>query len=151
MEAEQDISNSNIYHVIKTWKFSNNIVSPTVSNNNNPNFLQNFTRHRLRQPSSLNSKSGVLQALLGNAENAVYNDTAEMMNDLFDLSNSEKTLFLKDMKGNLYMVHTSNPITQTINTNSGKQEVTINLPWEEIGDTEGVALIQLPSDEGWNV
>lgn len=151
MEAEQDISNSNIYHVIKTWKFSNNIVSPTVSNNNNPNFLQNFTRYRLRQPSSLNSKSGVLQALLGNAENAVYNDTAEMMNDLFDLSNSEKTLFLKDMKGNLYMVHTSNPITQTINTNSGKQEVTINLPWEEIGDTEGVALIQLPSDEGWNV
>lgn len=151
MEAEQDISNSNIYHVIKTWKFSNNIVSPTVSNNNNPNFLQNFTRHRLRQPSSLNSKSGVLQALLGNAENAVYNDTAEMMNDLFDLSNSEKTLFLKDMKGNLYMVHTKEPITQTINTITGKQEVTINLPWEEIGDTEGVALIQLPTDEGWNV
>ena len=151
MEAEQDISNSNIYHVIKTWIFSNNIGAPTVSNNNSPNLLQNFTRYRLRQPSSLNSKSGVLQALLGNAENASYNDTAEMMNDLFDLSNTEKTLFLKDMKGNLYMVHTSDPITQTINTNSGKQEVTINLPWEEIGDTTGLALIQLPTDEGWDV
>ena len=53
------------------------------------------------------------------------------------------------MKGNLYMVGISNPIEQTINISSTKQEVTISIPWEEIGDASNISIIQTPLDEGW--
>ena len=29
------------------------------------------------------------------------------------------------------------------------QEITISVPWEEVGDANNVSLIQLPDDEGW--
>lgn len=151
IEASQDKEFPNVYHVVKTWRFSNNLSVGGISNNNTPNWLTNFTPYRLRQPSSRLGQSGTLQALLSNynqSEN-FYKDTVEMMDELKRASISVNTFFLKDMKGNLYMVGISGPITQTVSLKSKIQEVTISVPWEEVGDATNVALIQLPTDEGW--
>lgn len=123
----------------------------SLSNNNSPNWLTNFTPYRFRQPSSRLGQSGTLQALLSNYDKNenFYQDTVKMMDELKEASISQNTFFLKDMKGNLYMVGISGPITQTVNVKTQVQEVTISVPWEEIGDATNVAIIQLPTDEGW--
>lgn len=151
IEASQDKDFPNVYHVVKVWRFGNNLSVGGISNNNTPNWLTNFTPYRLRQPSSRLGQSGTLQALLSNynrSEN-FYKDTVEMMDELKQASASLNTFFLKDMKGNLYMVGISGPITQTVSLKSKIQEVTISVPWEEVGDATNVSLIQLPTDEGW--
>lgn len=150
IEATQDETQPDVYHVVKCWRFGNNISAGSISNNNTPNWLTNFTGYRLKQPSSRKGKSGSLQALLSNVRNSDYNDTAAQMDELFAASNSLNDFFLKDMKGNLYKVAIANPITQTISTKTGKQEVTISLAWEETGSAVGVAIIQLPTDDGWD-
>lgn len=151
MEATQDQNESNVYHVLNTWRFGNNINAGSVSNNNTPTWLTNFTPYRLRQPISRSGKSGTLQALLSNYnyEFGEYSDSYEMMESLYAASSSSNVFFLKDMKGNLYMVHISAPIVQMINTKTVVQQVSVSIPWEEVGNAENVMLIQLPTDAGW--
>lgn len=141
----------NVYHVVNVWRFGNNISAGSISNNNSPNWLTNFTPYRLRQPSQRLGQSGTLQALLSNynqSEN-FYEDTVAMADKIKNASISTNTFFLKDMKGNLYMVGISGPITQTINTKSKVQEITVSVPWEEVGDASNVSLIQTPEDISW--
>ena len=149
-EASVDANDETVYHVLQVFEFDGNIESSQVSNNNQPTMLTNFTPYRLRQPMSVLGKSGTLTALIGNAVNGIYtDDTAAKMEKLFALSASPNVLFLKDTKGTLRMVHTAAPITQTVNIKQEVQSVTINLPWEEIGDINGISLIQTPADAGW--
>lgn len=145
----QDEDQPNVYHVVYYFRFGNNINAGSVSNNNNPNFLETFTGYRLKQPVKRKGKSGTLGALLSNCENGEYIDTATQMDNLYALSNCKNPIFLKDMKGNLYMVSIAGAITQTINTKSARQEVSISIPWEEIANAENVSIIQIPTDEGW--
>ena len=153
IEAEPDAQNPDVYHVARYWRFSANLSSGAVSNNNTPNFGTNFTRYRLPQPAARMGRSGTLSSLLSNVSRYTgrYSDTAEEMQELFEASASTNPFFLKDMKGNLYMVRISAPITQTIRESSSAQYVTVSLPWEEIGDADGVSLIQLPGDQGWGL
>lgn len=149
IEASADEDDPTVFNVINVWRFGNNVSAGSVSNNNSPTWLTNFTPYRLRQPVSRKGKSGVLQALISNAKNGKYEDDVDQMEALFALSSSINTLFLKDTKGNLYMVATSGAIVQTINTRSREQEVTVSIPWEEIGDASGISLIQMSSDPLW--
>lgn len=147
--TEQDKEQPNSYHVVTSFRFGNNMQGGSITNNNTPNFLTNFTEYRTKQPSSRMSKSGTLQALLSNTVRGVYSDTTQQMENLFAISKCRNPMFLKDMKGNLYMVTISAPITQTINTKSAQQEVTVSIPWEEIGSSKGVAIIQIQTNEHW--
>ncbi len=151
IEATEDKDNPNVFHALKVWRFGNNISAGSVSNNNSPNWLTNFTPYRLKQPTSQLGESGTLQALLSNYNQSedFYEDTVEMMQSLKQTSLSTNVFFLKDMKGNLYMVSISAPIVQTIATNTKLQQVSVSIPWEEIGDASNISLIQLPTDEGW--
>lgn len=149
IEATADEEQDGVYHALKIWRFGNNVVAGTVGNNNTPSFLNNFTPYRLRQPSSRAGRSGTLQALISNAHNGKYRDTASQMEELYAISQSKNTFFLKDTKGNIFMVHTSAPIVQNISLATSNQEVSVSIPWEEIGSTKGVSVIQLPTDEGW--
>lgn len=151
IEATEDADDPNVYHALKVWRFGNNIAAGSVSNNNSPTWLTNFTPYRFRQPISRMGKSGSLQALLSNfdPESMRYQDTVEMMDDLWAASTSNNVFFLKDMKGSLHMVHISSPIVQTVNTKSTVQQVSVSVPWEEVGDASSVSLIQLPTDAGW--
>lgn len=140
-EAAEDADKENVYNVINVWRFGNNYNGGSVSNGNAPQFLTNFTKYPLRQASPSAAKSGTLSALLSNFnENNEYEDTAAQMEALYNLSLSENHVFLKDTKGNLYEVHTSAPITQTINTLTKAQEVTISVPWQEIADASNAVL-----------
>lgn len=149
IEASQNENSPNAYEVVKVWRFENNLSTGSVSNNNSPNWLTNFTPYRLRQPSARNGQSGTLQALLSNYNQSknFYEDTVALMDELKQASLSTNTFFLKDMKGNLYMVGISGPITQTVNIKSKVQEVTISVPWEEVGDASNVSLIQYVTDD----
>ena len=149
LATKQDEEQQNTYHVVHYWRFGNNVEASSISNNNTPSFLNNFTGYRLKQPTTRKGKSGTLQALLSNVVNGQYKDTTLEMENLYALSKCNNPLFLKDMKGNLYMVTVSGPITQTIHTKSKYQEVKVSIPWEEIGPADGVSIIQLPTDEGW--
>lgn len=150
MEAKEDATQAGVYHVLQTFEFEGNIAEGAMTNNNSPTMQTNFTPYRLRQPTSVSGISGTLTALIGTVENGEYvGDTAAKMKAIYALSTSPNVLFLKDMKGNLRMVHTSAPITQTINIKDSLQSVTVNLPWEEIGDAEGVSLILTQNDALW--
>lgn len=149
IEAMQDAENENVFHALNVWTFGSNINAGSVSNNNSPNWLTNFTPYRLRQSSSRCGKSGTLQALLSNpnADSLSYSDSAKAQEALYNASLSKNSFFLKDTKGNLYMVHISAPIVQTINTKSNVQEISVSIPWEETGDASNVSLIQIPTNE----
>ncbi len=152
IEATRDATNPNIYHVVKVFRFACNVNAGGASNNNSPSFLTNFTPYRLKQPVARVGKSGTLQALIGYVDPVTmrYVDNTSMMDSLYEASASANTFFLKDMKGNVYMVAISGPITQTINTKTKYQQVTVSVPWEEVGDASGLSIIQLPTDAGWS-
>ena len=124
----------------------------TVSNNNNPSFVQNFTRYPTRMKSSANYASGTLQALIGFVDMKSYKywDSTALMDELNSLSTTDNTLFLRDMKGHLWMVATSSAIQQTSTQKTREMQVTISLPWTEIGDASAVSIIQTPNDAGWD-
>lgn len=142
IEAEQH-RYSDIYLVKKTWRFGNNIATGAISNNNSPQLQSNFTGYRFKQPTSQIGKSGTLQALLSNVKDCDYNDTVEEMEALFNASLSNNHFFLKDIKGNIYKVNISAPITQTINTKTAKQQVTISLAWEESGSAKDAVIVEI--------
>ena len=150
IEATEDADNANVFHALKVWRFGNNYNGGGVQNGNAPNFLTNFTRYPLRQGTSVSPKSGSLTALLSNFGANGYEDTATQMDALYELSLSQNHIFLKDTKGNLYEVHTSAPITMTIDTASRVQEVSVTVPWQEVADASDAVIIQTSDDEGWS-
>lgn len=144
IEATQDTDDQSVYHPVSVWRFRNNIEAGAVSNGNNPAMLENFTKYPLWQPSSQAPKSGTLTALLSFFSEGEYiRETAADMERLYALSQSVNPLFLRDMKGNLYMVRLSGPISQTVNYKTGVMEVTVSVPWVEVGDAEDVKIISI--------
>ena len=144
IEATQDTDDQSVYHPVSVWRFRNNIEAGAVSNGNNPAMLENFTKYPLWQPSSQAPKSGTLTALLSFFSEGEYiRETAADMERLYALSQSVNPLFLRDMKGNLYMVRLSGPISQTVNYKTGVMEVTVSVPWVEIGDAQDVKIITI--------
>lgn len=150
IEAVEDADYDNVFHTVKVWRFGNNYSGGGVQNGNAPNFLANFTRYPLRQGTSVSPKSGTLTALLSNWSNNGYADSAKQMDELYELSLSQNHIFMKDTKGNLYEVHTSAPITQTINTGTRPQEVSVSVPWQEVADASDAVIIQTPLDAEWS-
>ena len=53
------------------------------------------------------------------------------------------------MKGRLWMVDIG-AVQMTAAQNTREMQVTISLPWTEIGNADNVSIIQTPNDEGWN-
>ena len=139
------------YHVIKEYQFSCNIQDMTISNNSNKTYAQNFTPYPTVFKSTANYASGTLQALIGFVDRKSYQywDSAALMDELNSLSTTQNTLFLRDMKGHLWMIDVGT-VQQTATQKTLQMQVTISLPWTEIGSAEGVSIIQTPEDAGWN-
>lgn len=151
MECRKDSSEPNMYHVLQAFLVSGNLSQSSVSNGNNPNMLENFTRYPLRQSSPHNYKSGVLTTLIGAIDYGrnTYSDTWELADRIQALSLSQNTLFLKDMKGALWMIHTNGPISMGVDDKSSVQPIQMSFPWVEIGNTDGVSIVTLPTDILW--
>ena len=140
------------YHVVKEYQFSCNIQDMTVSNNSNKSYVQNFTPYPTVFQSTANYASGTLQALIGFVDPKAYKywDSTQLMDELNALSTTTNTLFLKDMKGHLWMVDVGT-VQMTATQKTREMQVTISLPWTEIGDASDVSIIQTPDDEGWGI
>ena len=140
-EAQQNSDGT--YTALKTWRFANNIEASAVGNNNSPATMANFTRYPMWQPSEQSPHSGTLSALVGRFVHGTYSgETSEQMQELYNLSHSQNTLFLRDMKGNMYMVKPNGAISQKINDKSGLLEVTVSFPWVEVGDASKAVILK---------
>ena len=139
------------YHVVKEYQFSCNIQDMAVSNNSNKSYVQNFTPYPTVFQSTANYASGTLQALIGFVDPKAYKywDSTQLMDELNALSTTTNTLFLKDMKGHLWMVDVGT-VQMTATQKTREMQVTISLPWTEIGAASDVSIIQTPDDEGWD-
>ena len=151
LECEKDENESNVYHVLQAFLVSGNLNAGAVSNGNNPNILENFTRYPLRQGVPQNYKSGVLTTLIGAVDYGYnrYEDSWQLADRISALSLSRNTLFLKDMKGGMWMIHTNGPISMSVDDKSYAQPIQMSFPWVEIGSADGVSIVALPTDELW--
>lgn len=137
------------YHVQKIYKFSCNLSDMNISNNNNKAFSQNFTPYPTEFRSTANYASGTLQGLIGKVDqtNNVYEDSVELMDELYALSTTDYILFLKDMKGHIWQVSVG-AVQQSATQKTKEMQVTISLPWTQIGDASGLSIIQTNDDVG---
>ena len=149
LECYQD--SSGVYHVITEYPFTLNVETGSVSNNNTPTLLQNFTPYPTRQISSSNYRSGTLQAYIGEAVNNQYVDTLALAQSIYALSISTNPKFLKLPRGEIIQIETKSAITMETNATQSVQAKYMSLPWVEIGDASNVSIVMTPQDSGWPV
>lgn len=138
------------YVVDAEYTFANNVSSGSVSNNNSPNVLRNFTPYPTVQLDNANYMSGTLQALIGYIDYTggqnEYSDSISLRNAIFALSVSQKTLFLKNRKGDLLKVNINGSISMETWDEVRSQAQTASLPWVESGDADGLPIVLTPED-----
>ena len=129
--------NEGNYVVQSSYLFGNNVSSGTISNNNKPNVLGNFTPYPMIQMSQQNYKSGTLQSLIGSINYAdgqnTYTDTLDLKDAIYELSTTTNFLFLKSRKGDLWMIRPSADITMETMDSTRAQVQTVRFPWVEVG------------------
>lgn len=136
------------YHVQAAYPFACNVEHSSISNNNAPNLMQNFTRYPNRQPVSSLYRSGTMSALIGTVNQAkgTYTDTWTLADKISALSTSTNPKFLRDMKGAIWKIETSSAITSEVNTRSAFMPIKVTIPWVEIGDASGCSIVAIPTD-----
>ncbi len=135
------------YHVKQEFIFQGNLVQGDVSNNNSPQFFENFTKYPTRMGSAQNSKSGTLQSLIGYVgSQSDYTESMDVEERLYNLSTDDYILFLRDTKGHIRMVQTSAPVSQQYNLKSRAMQTTISFSWREIGDASECSIVKTGDD-----
>lgn len=127
------------YHVKAAHLFANSVSTDSISNNNTPQLLQNFTPYPTRQPSSYNYRSSTLTGYIGRVdfmENR-YIDTVEMAEEIWALSVSSNPKFLRDRKGNLWRVETGAAVSFQTGDKQAPQPYFGSFPWVEVGPVDG--------------
>lgn len=131
-----------VFRVDDIFRFSLNVSSGTVSNNNKPNLLENFTRYPTMQMDPANYQSGTLNGYLGRVgAGAEYSDTLARRDELFALPLSGKQLFLKSRKGDVLKIAVNGSITAQVQDNTRQQAMICAVPWVETGSAEGAQLV----------
>lgn len=150
LDCTQD--ENGVYHLSAAHLFTNSVSTDSISNNNTPQMLQNFTPYPLRQPTSYNYNSSTLTGYIGIVDMAAnrYIDTVDMAQTLWNLSVSQSPKFLRDRKGNLWAIQTSAAITMQTGDVQAQQPYFGSLPWAEVAPTDGVSIISTPDDDSWN-
>lgn len=142
----------NVYRVEELFRFSLNVESGTVSNNNRPTLLENFTRYPTVQMVPQLYQSGELSGYIGEVgANAEYSDTLAKRDALFALALTQNTLFLKNRKGELMRVFVNAEITCETQDNTRQQALICAVPWAETGSAEGTQILIRQSDALWTV
>lgn len=136
------------YHVKEAHVFRNSVSTDSITNNNAPQLLQNFTPYPNRQPSSYNYQSSTLTGYIGRVDYVrnVYYDTVDMADKLRALSVSTDPKFLRDRKGNLWRIETGAAVSFQAGDSQVPQPYFGTFPWVEVGNVEGVSIISGPGD-----
>ena len=137
--CDVDSQGNNI--VRNQYTFALDINSGSMSNNNSPTTFQSFTRFPVFQRVSSNYRSGTLSVYIGKVENDNYVDSAALMEELYALSTSNCTKFLKTRKGELFQVEIASPMTMQIGDKFAAQPAKVSLPWVQVGDATDARII----------
>ncbi len=141
-----------VYRVEELFRFSLNVESGTVSNNNQPTLLKNFTKYPTVQMAPQLYKSGTLSGYIGEVgANAEYSDTLAKRDALFALALTQNTLFLKNRKGEVLEVFISGEITSETQDETRQQALICAVPWAETGSAEGAQILIRQGDALWTV
>lgn len=135
------------YHPAKIFRFSLNVSSGEIGNNNSPGILDNFSRYPTVQSSPSNYCSGTLSAAIGHVlASGEYKDTNAVRNAVYALSTTQDTLFLKNRRGNLWQIRAGGAISMSTMDGSCQQVQTVTLPWVEIGSVDEARILIAPDD-----
>ena len=142
----------NRFSVIKDYVFrmgSGGVQEGQFSNNNNPQFLKNFTPYPTRMGDSANYLTGSVSGFIGQLTPAgdMYSDTVGQAEKLMSLSCSRNALFLLDPKGHFLRIHTSSPTALAVNHKNAVMPQTMTINWTELGSTENVSLYSAPGGD----
>lgn len=142
-------SNGN-YHVSREYIFKYGVETGAVSNNNDPTIQKNFTPYPNRQPISTLYKTGKVSGYIGKTNNLnQYSDTISLQNAIYDISVSPLEKFLKTRKGDVIKVDTASSIQMKTEDNTTQQALKATLDWVEVGDSEQVSIVSVPTDLFW--
>lgn len=145
LECAQDENGA--YRPSGVFRFGKNLSSGAIGNNNQPGVLQNFTPYPTVQPSPANYRSGTLASLIGSIDReGNYSDTTELRDRIYALSVTQQTLFLKNRKGDLWQIRTSDAVSMSTADATREQAQIVSLPWVETADAEAAKIILLPGD-----
>ena len=135
------------YHPKAIFRFALNVASGEIGNNNSPSVLGNFTRYPTVQTSPSDYRSGTLSAAIGRVlASGEYTDTNEVRDAIYGLSTTQDTLFLKDRRGDLWMIRAGGAIAMNTMDGSRQQAQTVTLPWVETGTVDGARIILTADD-----
>ena len=135
------------YHPAAIFRFSLNVASGGISNNNSPGVLGNFTRYPTVQSSPSDYRSGTLSAAIGRVlASGEYTDTNEVRDAVYALSTTQDALFLKDRRGDLWQIRAGGAISMSTMDGSRQQVQTVTLPWVEIGSADGARILLTSND-----
>ena len=135
------------YHPAEIFRFSLNVSSGEIGNNNSPGILDNFSRYPTVQSSPSNYCSGTLSAAIGHVlASGEYKDTNAVRNAVYALSTTQDTLFLKNRRGDLWQIRAGGAISMSTMDGSCQQVQTVTLPWVEIGSVDGARILIAPDD-----
>lgn len=136
------------YHVEKLYRFSLNVNSGAIPNNNSPGILDNFTPYPTVQLSTVNYRSGTLSGYIGYVGGgAAYMEKDDLRMELYALSTTGNTLFLKNRKGDLIQIRIAGEVSVSTLDASQQQAQTASIPWVEIGSTEGKRIVITEDDD----
>lgn len=116
------------------YHFKYNMDSGSVTNNNAPNVLQNFTANPTVQPAPQNYRSGSLKALVGTVTDGRYTDSLTLRNALMALSVTEDPIFLKSSKGDVMRIRLNGAVTAATSEKTESLAQTVSVPWIALED-----------------
>ncbi len=150
IEAEQIAKNE--FSVLSTYLFkygAGGVGEGQFSNNNSPSVNLNFTKYPTRQGSSANYLTGSVGGYIGTItqDTREYYDSVTLEVALRELSVTKNALFLIDPKGHFLRIHTSAPITFSVNHKPAQMPITLTVPWTEVGTTDGIHVIAYPGGD----
>lgn len=156
IEAEPVPNVKNTYSAIAGYYFrygNGGVAEGQISNNNNPQISQNFTRYPTRQGITANYKTGTVSGYIGTIDRAKmeYSDNVSQSEALFELSNTQNALFLLDPKGHFLRIQTAAATTLAIDHKKRQMPQTVTMSWVETGSTENVHLIMYPGGDFYPV
>ena len=111
--------------------------------------MLNFTPYPTIQAAPQNYRSGTLQSLIGTITEGTYSDTPELKKAVYGLSVTQRTLFLKNRKGELMKIRISGPVTMETMDDAVCQAQTVSIPWAEVGGAENVQIVLTQQDDAW--
>lgn len=143
----------NVFYLDKMFKFELNLQVDDMTNNAQITISQNFTKYPTIQYGSSNYWSGSLSSLCGfiSSNDTDYIQSVNMINELKSISSDTRRKFLKDTSGNLWEVNVGAPINIATDNATIQDVKTWTFSWVEVGDADGVSIINNPTKaiEDW--